>query len=152
MCTGHKKLGAVMKFLLKAAVLTAILFSAPALMAKKSGFDAGIAYDMELGITAQNKGFTFFVSGDAFAVDYRLENFYNRGKSLVLYIDGGAFIEQYKGNDPDRDDRVGIRLPIGIGFGLARDLEGYIQAVPSLDFSNDEDFDVDGALGVRYRF
>ncbi|NVJ58800.1 MAG: hypothetical protein HWE27_00335 [Gammaproteobacteria bacterium] len=141
-----------MKHLLKAAVIVALFSSAPTLMAKKSGFDAGIAYDMELGITAQYKGFTFFVSGDALAFDYRIENFYNRQKTVVFYIDGGAFIEEYNGNNPDRDDRVGLRLPLGIGFGLARDLEAYIQAVPSIDFSNDEDFDVDGALGVRYRF
>lgn len=141
-----------MQHIIKITLVLIMLAAAPTLWAKKSGFDAGIAYDMDLGVTAQYSRFSFFISGDALAVDYRIENFYNREKTLVLYIDGGAFIEEYDGNNPDRDDRVGIRVPIGVGFGLAKDLEAYIQAVPSIDFSNDEDFEIDGAMGVRYRF
>jgi len=67
-------------------------------------------------------------------------------------VDVGGFIKSYNGNDSTRDDSVGIRAPVGLTFGLERNLEAYIQAVPSYDFSNNKGFNVDGAAGIRYRF
>lgn len=116
------------------------------------GIDLGIAYDLGLGITAQYKGYTFFLNGDAVAVDVRVQNFYNDNKTLHLYIDVGGFVDSYNGNDNARDDSVGIRAPIGLIFGLERDLETYIQAVPSYDFNDNRGFNIGGAAGIRYRF
>lgn len=113
------------------------------------GLDIGVAYDMDLGVTAQIKRYTLFFNGDAFAFDIRMQNFYNNRKTLHLYIDAGGFVDPNNGNKDN--DRAGLRLPIGLDFGLERNLEVFIQAVPFIDFSNDANFDVDAALGIRIR-
>jgi hypothetical protein len=116
----------------------------------KVGIDLGIAYDLDLGISAQYKQYTFFVNSDALAVDMRFQNFHNDSKSLHFYIDGGLFFEDHGNNT--RDDSVGIRVPVGFTFGIERNIEVFVQAVPSFDFSDNDDFSIDGAAGVRYRF
>ena len=116
------------------------------------GIDLGGAYDLDLGLNAQYQGYTFFLNGDAAAVDVWVQSFKNDSKTLHMYVDVGGFVESYNGNDTTRDDRVGIRAPIGMTFGLDRNIEAYIQAVPSYDFNNNNGFNVDGALGIRYRF
>jgi len=120
--------------------------------AAKGTFKLGVAYDLDGGITAQYKGYSFFVNSDAAAIDYRFQNFTNDNKTLNFYIDLGAFLENYDGNNADTDDSVGIRAPIGMTFGISNDFQAYIQAVPNYDFNNDSSFDVDGAIGIRYRF
>ncbi|NVJ51273.1 MAG: hypothetical protein HWE11_12860 [Gammaproteobacteria bacterium] len=122
------------------------------LAAKKSGFDLGVAYDLDVGVTAQFNHYSLFFNSDAVAFDANLETFYNSKKSAALYIDFGAFYQDREANNDTFEDRVGIRLPIGVTFGLGRNVEAYIQAVPHYDFNNDKDFDVDGAIGVRYQF
>ncbi len=138
----------------KVLLIVSLLLATLSANAKTSraGFDLGIAYDLDLGASLQFNQFTIFANSDAVALDVRLQNFYNDRKTINVYIDLGGFYEQYNGNNADRDDRAGIRLPIGLSFGLNRNLEGFIQAVPSIDFGNDNKSDVDGALGIRYRF
>lgn len=118
----------------------------------KGNIDLGIAYDLDVGVTAQFSRYSLFLNGDAAAFDVRLQNFYNDSKSLILYIDAGAFFEDREANNDVIEDRVGIRLPLGLQFGLDKNLYAYVQAVPHYDFNNDNDFDVDGAIGLRYRF
>lgn len=119
----------------------------------RAGFDLGVAYDLdEIGITAQFSRYSLFFDGDSAAFDVRVQNFYNDRKTLHFYIDIGAFIIDRGNNNGFVEDSVGIRAPVGMMFGLERNLEAYIQAVPSYDFENDGDFDVNGALGIRYRF
>ena len=133
-----------------ATLLTLTLVSSP--LFAKGNFKAGVAYDLDGGLTAQYSGYSFFVNGDAVAIDYRFQNFTNDNKSLHFYVDLGAYIENYDGNNAEIDDRVGIRAPVGMTFGIANDWQAYIQAVPNYDFNNDDGFDVDGAIGIRYRF
>jgi len=138
--------------------LTILLLTCNAFAAKKGssnsrvGIDLGIAFDLGLGITAQYKGYTFFINDDALAIDVRVQNFYNDRKTLHFYVDVGGFVESYNGNDTTRDDSVGIRAPVGFVFGVERNIEAYIQAIPFYDFSNSKGFGVDGAIGIRYRF
>ncbi len=132
-------------------------FSLIILLASSSAFaesklNLGVAYDLDTGITAQYRGYSFFLNDDAAAIDYRLENFSNTRKSLHFYIDIGGFIQNDQSNNDNSDDSVGIRTPIGMTFGFAKNFHAYIQAVPNYDFNNDRGFDVDGAIGVRYQF
>lgn len=136
------------KLLLSVTVI-ATLLSTPSFA---KSFKLGVAYDLDGGITAQYNGYSFFVNGDAVAIDYRFENFTNSKKTLNFYVDIGAFIENYDGNDSTKDDSVGIRVPVGMTFGIANDIQAYVQAVPNVDFNNDSNFDVDGAIGIRFKF
>lgn len=133
--------------------LSAVFFAPSHASANNQGVGIGVAYDLGAGITAQFRGTSVFVNSDSLAVDMRIQNFRNDRGSLHAYIDAGGFYED-GGNNND-NDRAGVRLPIGLSFGLAPSLEAYIQAVPHFAFSDNENregFDVDGALGVRVRF
>ena len=137
------------------AVLAAAI-STPSHANSNSDFGIGVAYDLGIGVTAQYRGTSFFVSDDALAVDVRMHNFRNGRGSLQAYIDAGGFYEDAGTNNNGVDnDVVGLRVPVGLTFGLAPNLEGYIQAVPNLAFSDNENkdgFGVDGAAGLRLRF
>ncbi|WP_299592903.1 hypothetical protein [uncultured Microbulbifer sp.] len=133
--------------------LLAALFSAPSLASSNSGFGLGLGYDLGVGVTAQFRGTSIFVNSDALAVDMRIQNFSNDLGTMHAYIDAGGFYED--GGHYDDNDKAGVRLPVGLSFGIAPSLQAYIQAVPNFAFSdneNKEGFGVDGALGVRLRF
>ena len=134
------------------AALSAAL-SVPTVAAGNSGVGLGLAYDLGVGVTAQFRGTSVFVNSDALAVDMRIQNFSNDLGTLHAYIDAGGFYED--GGRNSDNDKAGLRLPVGLTFGIAPSVEAYIQAVPNFAFSdneNKEGFDVDGALGVRLRF
>lgn len=136
-----------------ALLLLAAVFSAPTSANGNSGVGLGLAYDLGVGVTAQFRGTSFFVNSDAVAVDMRIENMSNDLGTVHAYIDVGGFYED-GGNDSD-NDKAGVRLPVGLTFGIAPSVQAYIQAVPNFAFSdneNKEGFGVDGALGVRLRF
>lgn len=143
-----------MKLLRIALPLLAAFLSAPSLAySNNSGFGIGLAYDLGTGVTAQFRGTSFFVNSDALAVDFRLQNLSNDRRTLHAYIDGGLFYED--GGRDSYNDKAGVRLPVGLSFGIAPSVQAYIQAVPNFAFSdndNKEGFGVDGALGVRLRF
>ncbi|MBB5210484.1 hypothetical protein [Microbulbifer hydrolyticus] len=142
-----------MKSLRFALPLLAAVFSAPSLANGNSGFGLGVAYDLGVGVTGQFRGTSVFVNSDALAVDVRIENFSNDLGTAHAYIDVGGFYED--GGNYDYNDRAGVRLPVGLTFGIAPSLQAYIQAVPNFAFSDNESkegFGVDGALGVRLRF
>lgn len=49
------------------------------------------------------------------------------------------------------DALLGVRLPVGVGKTLrSAPVEFFLEIVPILDLAPDTDFDLNGALGVRY--
>lgn len=129
------------------------VLATPSMAANRTGVGLGVAHDLGLGVTAQLRGTSIFFNSDAIAVDMRLQNFTNNLGTVHAYIDAGGF---YRDGDGNGDYyQTGVRLPIGLSFGIAPSLEAYIQAVPHYGFSDVdyyEGFDVDGALGIRLRF
>ncbi len=87
-------------------VLLALTFASSSVLAK-GNFKAGVAYDLDGGLTAQYSGHRFFLNGDAIAIDYHFHHFTNDNNSLHFYIDLGAFIENY--DRFDVDGAIGIR-------------------------------------------
>ncbi|MFD1217696.1 hypothetical protein [Microbulbifer celer] len=133
--------------------IAATVFSAQSQANSNSELGLGVAYDLGAGVTAQYHGTSVFVNSDALAVDMRIQNFHNDRGTLNGYVDLGGFFEG--ADNHHHDDRAGVRLPVGLNFGLAPNLQVYIQAVPHFAFSDndrDEGFGVDGALGLRIRF
>ena len=136
-----------------ALVLLLAACSAPALAKSNNGVGLGLAYDLGVGVTAQFRGTSVFVNSDALALDMRIQNFSNDLGTAHVYIDAGGFYED--GGSNSDNDKAGVRLPVGLTFGIAPSLQAYIQAVPNFAFSDNENIDgfgVDGALGVRLRF
>ena len=56
-------------------------------------------------------------------------------------------------NDDDDDYRVGVRLPIGVGYTF-RDprIEVFGELALIMDVLESTDADIDGGIGVRYHF
>lgn len=137
--------------LLTSAVL---LLSTQASNASQSqtSMDVGAAVDYGLGLTAKYGRYSLFVGGDGAAFDVRIKNFTRANENYHFYIDVGAYIEDYDGNNPDKDDRIGVRVPFGIHIGIEKEIYAFAQLAPSIDVNNDTDFDVEAALGIRFRF
>ena len=85
--------------------------------------------------------------------DYLLHNFtaikVEKG-SLPIYFGIGGRIRFEEDND---DDIIGVRFPVGLEYYPAETPLGiFIEAVPVLDLAPDTDFDMEGAIGIRYFF
>jgi hypothetical protein len=53
----------------------------------------------------------------------------------------------------NRDDHVGIRIPVGLAYLFAgAPFDIFFELVPVLDLTPDTDFDIDGAIGARFWF
>jgi len=68
---------------------------------------------------------------------------------LPLYFGGGIrFI-----NREDNDDKLGIRMPIGIEYIFENVLlRAFLEMVPVLNFTPNTDFDLDAGIGIRLFF
>lgn len=115
----------------------------------------GVAYDLGgIGFTGQYQGVSLFLSGNAIAIDKRIQNFYSDNRRVHIYVDAGGFYQEH-GNDrdtTDSDDTVGLRAPIGLTFGLTRNTQAFVQITPSIGFANgDTDFSLKGGLGIRFK-
>lgn len=76
-----------------------------------------------------------------------------RGSSRWYWGLGARFKVSDDDNNSDKDDIAGIRVPFGINFyPQTVPLELFGEVVPSLDVVPDSDFDLDLAVGLRYRF
>lgn len=82
--------------------------------------------------------------------DYVFHNFnivrVDVGRLAVYYGIGGRF---YAADDPG----VGVRVPIGLNYLFAdMPLDAFVELVPVLAVLPDTDFDLSGAIGLRYFF
>jgi hypothetical protein len=69
--------------------------------------------------------------------------------SMPLYFGVGGRI---KFRD-DKDDDIGIRVPIGLSYMFANDpFDVFLEVVPILDLSPDTDFGFNAAIGGRWFF
>jgi len=75
---------------------------------------------------------------------------------LPLYVGIGGRIklrDENNGNGNDHDDRVGIRIPVGICYLFeSAPVEIFGEIVPVFDFVPDSDFDLNAAIGARIYF
>ncbi len=126
------------------ATALATLISSTAMAQNNNNVQAGIGYDLGLGLTAKYNQYSFFLGGDGFAADMRIQNFTNSNKSLHFYVDAGLFATTNSGG--------GVRVPLGMTLYVAKDIQAYVQAVPNVDFGDGTSFNVDGAAGLRFKF
>lgn len=126
-------------------------------LAQSSGFGLGVIIGEPTGIstkiwlqqnTAISSGAAWSFRGDDSAlnihVDFLLHNF--EGSFRTYYGIGGRM----KFSD---DRRVGIRIPVGAIFLLAKSpVDLFVEIVPLLDLTPKTQFDLGGALGFRFYF
>ncbi len=82
--------------------------------------------------------------------DYLIHNFkiFKVEEGLLpLYYGIGARMKL------EKDDKVGVRVPLGIDFILAdAPLDFFLEIVPLLDVAPSTEFDLNAAIGARYLF
>jgi hypothetical protein len=115
--------------------------SAKAWLTKERAIDAAAAW------STYHDGF-FQMHADLLFHEYRLiEVAEARGRIPLSYGVGGRIV---LGKD---DEWVGVRFPFGVSY-LFREvpLDVFFEIVPILDLLPDTDFDLDGAIGIRFYF
>jgi hypothetical protein len=74
---------------------------------------------------------------------------------LPLYfgIGGRIKINDEDKNGNDRDDNIGVRVPVGLAYIFDEaPFDIFFEIVPILDLTPDTDFDLNGAIGARFWF
>lgn len=88
-----------------------------------------------------------YIHGDYLRHDYTLIHVKNG--DLPVYYGIGARVLDEDG----RKTKAGIRIPLGVDYLLYKlPLSLFVEIVPRLDLTPDTDFELDAALGIRYRF
>lgn len=105
----------------------------------------GVAVDMDLSIVAQIDRYNIVLGDSGFAIDYLIKTGqFENTTPLSWYIGGGGWAGWNNG--------FGVRVPVGVSWGFAKDWDLYGQVQPVANFDNDFKLSVDGAIGVRFAF
>ena len=122
----------------------------------------GIAVDMGLGVTAQFNGNINAQIGNAgICADYlfiqnNIEPESKIGDNLSWYIGAGVgyfWSDWGRHNEKNKnDEKVDLRVPVGLDLDFAKQWDVYLQVIPSLRVGDNVDFGINGALGIRYFF
>lgn len=80
---------------------------------------------------------------------YDMQRIPIEGGYLPLYYGVGVRIV----DDNDDDTRVGVRIPFGLNyFFKSTPVDVFFELAPVLDLVPDTDFDLNGGIGIRFRF
>jgi hypothetical protein len=75
---------------------------------------------------------------------------------LLLYFGVGGrikLVEDDNDKDGEAENRLGVRVPLGVDYLFARShVELYFEVAPLVDLAPDTDFQLNGGVGVRYYF
>jgi hypothetical protein len=87
--------------------------------------------------------------------NYLVHNFtlfkMEQGKLPLYYGIGGRI--KFEENRHDEDTKIGVRIPVGISYILANSpLDIFLEIAPLLDLTPSTEFDLNGAVGIRYFF
>ena len=150
------------KMIITAALLCTVL-SGNAL-AEGGSFGLGVIVGEPTGIdgkwfmsktTALEGAAAWSMSGDnefQLQLDYKFHNYslitVKEGELPVYFGIGGRIA--FRDN---ADDNLGIRIPVGLSYLFANaPLDVFGEIVPVMELTPDTDFDLEGAIGIRYFF
>lgn len=129
----------------KIVLLSVSLFLLSLSSVAQATVKVGVAIDMDLSIVAQIDRYNIVLGDSGFAVDYKLmSGTFDDTTPLTWYVAGGGWAGW--------DHGFGVRVPLGVTWNFAKNWDLYGQVQPVVDFDDDFDFGVDGAIGVRFAF
>lgn len=151
------------------AVVTSVVIGAS--QAGAGGFGAGIMVGEPTGLTfkqwMQHSRAVDFAAAWSFAdetaVHMHMDYLYHVPGPPEIDIPGLLFhfgvggriklVEDDDDKDDEADNRLGVRLPLGLDYLFARShLELYFEVAPLLDLAPSTDLRVNGGVGLRYYF
>ena len=127
-----------------------IIVGEPTGLSLKVRTSENTAIDAALGWSFRDQG-SIHIHGDFLLHDYTLIHV-DEGRLPVYYGIGGRIKlkNKDKGND---DDRIGIRVPVGIAYEFSsRKVDIFLEIVPILDLAPKSQLSLNAALGARYWF
>lgn len=145
-------------------ILLAVLFLASVSFSQDKGFGLGIMVGEPTGLSA--KGWvshtSAFDAGLAWSFlddgslhlhgDYLWHNYNLITERVPFYIGVGGRIK-FKNNKKLNEDKIGIRVPIGIDIFISEPTaDVFIEVVPILDLTPKSVMTINGAIGFRYFF
>lgn len=130
------------------------------------GEPTGLSFKHYMGASsAIDAGFAWSFSDNAkfhLHGDYLLHNSnalsLGSGKTNLYYGIGGRILlrddeKDDEGNNKSRDDKIGIRVPLGVSYDFASaPFDIFLEIVPILDLVPDSEFDINAGFGFRYYF
>ncbi len=162
----RKKVWGISKYFLSAALL--LMFATPGLAIGKYGIGVGFVLGDPSAITMKyfiNEQHAFDVGigeagGDGFYLygDYLLHfPTIIPVEKITLYLGGGIGFHDFEKDRKHKDDidenRIEVRLPIGVEFETPRiPLGVFLEIAPAMRLAPDVDFGFRGGLGIRYYF
>jgi len=112
------------------------------------GVKLGFGFDQGFGATGSFKNFNGFIGNDGFAIDYIFKKEpmkVDAPGQMFWYIGGGGYRNW-------NDNETGARVPVGAEWDFSKDFDAYAQIIPGLNVNDDPDFNLDAAIGIRYKF
>ncbi len=113
----------------------------------RESFKLGFGVDRGLGIVGSINQFNGFVGNDGFSIDYLFLK-----QSLKNNASNGVRWSVGAGGYKDWDGDFGVRLPVGIEWNFAKNIDAFAQAIPAFQIEEDSKFKLDFGLGIRYHF
>lgn len=127
-----------------------IIVGEPTGLSMKVKLSENTAVDGALGWSFVDEG-SVHIHGDFLLHDYSLISV-DEGRLPVYYGIGGRIKLKNKEKGSD-DDRIGIRVPLGLAYEFSsRKADVFLEVVPILDLTPKSRVTINAALGVRYYF
>lgn len=125
-----------------------IIVGEPTGFSMKVKMSENTAIDGALGWSFVDEG-SVHIHGDFLLHDYSLISV-DEGSLPVYYGVGGRIKLKNRDRGVD-DDRVGIRVPVGLAYEFSsRKVDIFLEVVPILDLTPKSRFSINAAIGVRY--
>ncbi len=125
-----------------------IIVGEPTGLSMKVKMSENTAIDGALGWSFVDEG-SVHIHGDFLLHDYSLISV-DEGSLPVYYGVGGRIKLRNRDRGAD-DDRVGIRVPVGLAYEFSsRKVDIFLELVPILDLTPKSRFTMNAAIGVRY--
>ena len=127
-------------------------FGAGIIVGEPTGLDGKLWLSSSTALQSAIAWSTSNNSGLHFTLDYTIHKwgiFDIQKGALPLYFGIGG---RFRIRD-DRDDDLGVRIPVGMAYQFANDpFDIFLEVVPVMDLAPDTDFSLNAALGARFFF
>ena len=111
----------------------------------------GFGFDRDFGLVGSLNSLNLFVGNRGVAID-KIVNKDSLDIDADIEIEGPVYWYIGVGGFLDWENGLGARLPIGIEWYFADNMDAYIQVIPNFKIVDKTKFGLGGGLVIRYKF